>query len=112
MNEEKQAARILTELIGYFWRNQIYQLNVDFKPEKNSYEIVVSGVSPNRPDDLDDFIGSLHETSQPEVAEYYDLLLGLDGGDSDAYHLLGAVIDQADIIYEQQVLSVKVIKRS
>jgi hypothetical protein len=110
MIDENQALRIMSELTGYFWRNHIYMLNVTFKPGSNCYEILISGFSPSRPADLDEFKTSLQKSGQPELAEYYDHLLGFDGGDYDSYHFLGALIDQADISYENQILSVKVTK--
>lgn len=110
MNEENQALRILSELVGYFWHNQIYELNVSLKQGKEDYEIEVCGFSPTAPEDLDEFTSGLQESCQPELADYYDQLLGADGGNNDSYHLLGAIIDQADITYEQQMLHVKIVK--
>lgn len=110
MNEQEQAQRILSVLAGYFWRNRIYKLSVDYQHDMRGYEIEVSGITSVKPADLDEFRSSLQEGCHPELSDYYDQLLGLNGGDSDAYHLLGALIDRAEITYEQQVLRVRIIR--
>lgn len=107
---EPQALRLLSVLVGYFWRNRIRELNVSLKQRKEEYEIEVSGFAPAAPSDLDEFKRGLQEGCQPELADYYDQLLGPDSGDTDAYYLLGAVIERADITYEEQRLTVKLIK--
>jgi hypothetical protein len=107
---EPQALRLLSVLVGYFWRHHIYDIDVRLKPQKESYEIEVSGSAAKAPSDLDEFTRGLQERCQPELADYYDQLLGPDSGDTNAYHLLGAVIDQADITYEELRLTVRIIK--
>lgn len=103
-----QPNKIVYELINYFWRNKIFNLSLDFQPYKNGYTIVLQGESAQRPTDLEKFTRALQIGPQPAM-EYYDQLLGEEPDDESLY-LIGAVIDRAEISWDEGRLYVRIEK--
>jgi len=107
----EKARQILSEVIGYFLDSGIYGMQVSFDPTDEGFRISVSGPSPQEPADFHAFRQALSDGFQPELAEYYLQLLDMRPG-KEHHHLLGAIVDEADAVYEQGILTVKVFKRN
>lgn len=108
--DRRKALRICSEIMGYFLEHRAQRLQVDYDVSSGVISVTVSGHMPARPGNLDVLEAVLNEPRQPEMDEYYDGLLGYDSV-QHGYHLLGAIVDQADIRYENGFLSIHVIRR-
>lgn len=109
-HDRRKAMRIVTEVMGYFVEHNAQKLQVELDVSKGIIVVMVSGCLPLKPYDLDTFISAMDEPRQPEMDEYYDGLLGFDSK-LQGYHLLGAIIDKAEITYEDGCLSVRIERR-
>ncbi len=108
--DRRKAMLICSEVMGYFVEHRAQRLQVDFDVSNGRIAVTVSGHMPDRPHDLAALRAALNEPRQPEMDEYYDGLLGYDSA-QHGYHLLGAVVDEAEIRYEDGFLSIHVIRR-
>ena len=77
--------------------------------EKDHTKIVVSGYCLHQPDDLDQIKASLNHPRQSEVEEYYWRLLGSNKQTSQM-HLLGALVDDGNIMYEDNRLTIELLR--
>ncbi|NCC77424.1 MAG: hypothetical protein EOM08_13425 [Clostridia bacterium] len=108
MNKEKrQALKIAADIIRYFLDHQIEQMKIDFDFSDQAYFVTVTGETAEKPRDLEQLSAALRDGRQPEMDEYYHGLLGADSKSQD-YHLLGAMVDTADVHYTGTTLSVRV----
>ncbi|NCA99908.1 MAG: hypothetical protein EOM08_05125 [Clostridia bacterium] len=105
--EKRQALKIAAEIMRYFLDHQIEQMKVDFDFSDRAYFVTVTGETPEKPHDLAQLDAALKDNRQPELDEYYHDLLGSDSKDQ-GYHLLGAMVDTADVDYAGTTLSVRV----
>lgn len=99
--------KIAAEIMRYFLDHQIEQMNVDFEFSDWVNGITVSGKTLERPHDLEQLTAALKDGRQPELDEYYHDLLGSDSKDQ-GYHLLGAMVDTAEVHYDGTTLTVRV----
>lgn len=105
-----KAIKIVDELIAYFFAHQLTDLTIDLNYGLSQLEISVQGSCDQKPDDLDQLKEVLNSERQEELEEYYSSLLG----ESRNYHelnLLGALVDSADISYQNQQLSITVYRK-
>lgn len=104
------AIRIIDELIAYFFAQQITDINIDLDYGLSQTEISVQGPCKEEPADLDQLEDVLNSERQEELEEYYSSLLG----ENRNYHelnLLGALVDGADITFDNQQLSITVYRK-
>lgn len=106
MNENNKSVKMLEELINYFLSHQIKNLTMNLALEKDQTIIMVSGHCLQQPDDLDQIKASLNHPRQPEVEEYYWRLLG-SSKQTSQMHLLGALVDDGNIMYDDHVLTIE-----
>lgn len=109
-HEYEKAVKMLQEVIGYFTRHKIMELEMNISMKADHAVISVSGFASSQPDDLKQLDQQLNHPRQPEVEEYYWRLLG-SNGKTNQLHLLGALVDQANIMYEDHQLTIQLIRK-
>ena len=109
-SERLKSIKMLEELIGYFFRHQINDLQMDLHYGDTECRIMLEGTCPSRPADLEQLNELLNAPRQPELEEYYWGLLG--GNDTrQELNLLGSLVDCADVSYNLQKLSITVHRK-
>ena len=101
------ALQISSELVDYFLQNHIKQIRMDMEFLMDHFTIEVSGQADQMPEDLGELTEALHEGRQPEMDEYYDALIGCEFRDQ-GFHMLGGLVDESRVSYQDGKLSVKV----
>jgi hypothetical protein len=101
------AIQFSMALINYFLDQQASHVSVEYEIAGNQLSVTVSGPIAARPADLDEMTAALHEPRQPEMDAYYDHLIGNRSGDRD-FHLLGALVDEAEVSYANGLLRIKI----
>lgn len=109
-NERMKATKILEELIGYFFNHGIDHLKMKLDYNETEFIINVEGLCTSRPYDLDKLEELLNEPRQAELEEYY---WGLLGGNSQRQelNLLGSLVDSADVVCDNNKLSITVNRK-
>lgn len=107
--EKNKAAKILSELVDYFFRNKIYKINMSLEYSKSGTVIHIDGPCTQKPGDYNDIFEVFNEERRPELEEYYYSLLGGDFK-RDELNLLGSMIDKAEMSYENNHLSITVYR--
>jgi hypothetical protein len=105
IDERQKASKILEELLDYFFRNGVTDLNMSLNFQGDQVRIHVSGPCEKEPDDFNELHDLLNATRRPELEGYYYELLGSSVGYGEL-KLLGSLIDHAETQYEDQILSV------
>lgn len=105
--EKRQALKIAAEIMRYFLDHQIEQMKVDFDFSDRTNAIKISGETPAKPGDLEQLAAALKDGRQPELDEYYHDLLGSDSK-NQGFHLLGAMVDIAEVHYHGTTLTIRV----
>ncbi len=108
---EEKAKRIMAEIIGYFLDNGLHRMEIQMTPGDDGYHITVSGPADSEPADLKEFRKALSDGVQPEMEEYYMQLLNMSSG-KEHHFLLGAMVDEAEVVFENGILCVSVIKKN
>ncbi|MBP7401776.1 MAG: hypothetical protein KBA30_04110 [Clostridia bacterium] len=107
---ERKAKRILAEILGYFIDQGLTDMAIHWEPTPDGVRIEVQGHAPERPPDFEEFRRALSDAAQPEMEEYYLQLLDMASGKEHRY-LLGAMVDEADVTYEDGILRVSVFRK-
>ena len=110
-SERMKAMKILEELIGYFFRYQINDLQMDLHYDTKSFKIMVEGTCNRRPADLDHLNELLNTPRQTELEEYYWGLLG-GNNERQELNLLGSLVDCGDVSCENGKLSITVYRKN
>lgn len=102
------AQRLMAEVIRYFLDNGIEHLQIDFTFEKKKFSVAVKGKATKAPADLKEVTLALQDGRQPELDQYYADLLG--GDKKPNYYLLGAMIDRAEVTYQNNELTMRICR--
>lgn len=108
--ERTKAIKIVDELIAYFFAHQLTHINIDLNYGLNQLEVTVKGSCKKQPDDLDQLEDVLNSERQEELEDYYASLLG-ENRNYNELNLLGALVDSADITYDNQQLIITVYRK-
>ncbi len=113
MVEKEKARRIVDELLVYFLAHDIVDFQVNVRFHNNGFTAEIHGLCSKAPADMDEFAKMLRIPRNPNMEDYYDELLGTRKSHADAreYHLLGMMIDDAQIAYEDSEFKVKVSRK-
>ncbi len=108
-SEQSKAIKMINEVMIYFFNHHFSDLEMSLNVKEKKTVISVSGYSKTQPDDLVEVSESLLHPRQPEVEEYYWRLLGTNNK-TNQLHLLGALVDDVSIMYEENLLTVQLIR--
>ncbi|ELS0478115.1 hypothetical protein R4Y59_002731 [Enterococcus faecalis] len=112
MKETNKAKRIIDELLTYFFLNDIEKIciNIDITPQ--GLFINMQGETKEKPKNLIRFLKLLNSPRDLSIENYYDELLGLNHHEEEDYHLLGLMIDEAEICFDAPVFSIKIFRKN
>ncbi len=106
----EKSIRIINELIVFFNNHGATDININFiSNESNSNYIISAKINPLSQDDLLLLSNTLNLPRQHEVEEYY-WNLGGDSEDSSELDLIGMMIDNSTITYENDFLTINLIR--
>lgn len=113
MLEKEKSRRIVDELLTYFFSHDIEQLSIELGFSEDGFLASIEGHCEELPDDIYTFVDQLNIPRDLNLENYYDELLGGHQSlheDKD-YQLLGMMIDNADIVYNDDTLMVEVFRK-
>ncbi|SET76950.1 hypothetical protein SAMN05660297_03442 [Natronincola peptidivorans] len=110
MNERTKSIRILHELIGYYYKHKINDIQMQLCYTDNECKIMLEGTCCRPPEDLEKLSEALNSPRQIELEECYWQLLGDNSGEIQL-SLLGSLVDSADIDFDLQKLSLTVYRK-
>lgn len=108
--EKNKATKILEELIDYFLRNELNEMNMRLHLGEDELMVHIDGPCPEKPPDYDELYDFLNEPRRPELEEYYFELLG-GNVRHEELKLLGSMVDRAEMSYEKGQLTITVYRK-
>ncbi len=109
LHESNKALRMLHELINYFLNHEMKILDMNLNIEAHQTSMKVSGTCETLPIDLEEVLEILNKPRQAEVEEYYWRLLGGDKQKNEV-HLLAVLVDEVKTDYQNNRLSIELIR--
>ncbi|WP_165004665.1 MULTISPECIES: hypothetical protein [unclassified Enterococcus] len=108
--EKELSKRIIDELLTYLYSHEITDIRIGITFTEEGFFIEIQGETEIQPDDLTDFAELMNHPRDPSMDIYYQELLGNPCHDREDYHLLGSLIDDVEVMYDQPVLNIKVFR--
>lgn len=109
--KREKLIKIMNELLNFCLAIDMKDLDIKFSSHPDRGEVTVSGYSQNPPlkrlEDLEDI---LNAPRQEELEEYYWSLLG-DGHGMQELEMIGTLVDNGYIKYEDKILTIYVCRR-
>ncbi len=105
--ERNKAVKILVELIGYFFGNDISSIDMNLTYNVSGFNIHLRGNCECEPEELEKLNETLNAPRQNELEEYYWGLLGSSNSKQELY-LLGSLVDSGKVEYNDGILEVSV----
>jgi hypothetical protein len=111
MQEREKVKRIIDELLSYFFSNNIEDIRIglDFTPE--GFYIEMQGQTKEEPEGVLHLLELLNTPRDLSIESYYDELLGVTHHEEEDYHLLGLMIDEAEINFDSPIFDIKVFRK-
>lgn len=113
MIEKERARRIVDEVVTYFLSHDCQKIISEMAFDAEGFKAVVQGQFPEQPSDLEHFIDMLNTPRDSTLENYYVELLGGHQTihEEKDYYLLGLMIDEASIMYEDEQLIVELYRK-
>lgn len=109
-HEVKKIAKIVDELITFFFLRKTHIMGIEIKDLDNSFEIMIKNDCRNINDDEINNIKKLFSVQrQREMEEYYWQLTGEADNDTEL-NLVGIMIDKVDVSVEENNLIIKLTR--
>lgn len=101
---------LLSEFTSYLVNLGCDDIHIDFKTKKNSISLLFSSTNPNISEkDIDTLTSLLNTPRREYIEEYYWELNGNENFYSELT-LIGMMIDESEVSYADNILSVKLIR--
>jgi hypothetical protein len=110
MKNQAKSIKILEELIRYFTYNGIRDLAVRYTSTTETLIISVSGETATPPKDLAELERLLKTPRRLEFEEYYWSLLGASTTRNEL-DILGTLVDNARVTYENGIVTVMIERK-
>ncbi|MBM7688706.1 hypothetical protein BCR24_08770 [Enterococcus ureilyticus] len=111
MQERDKAKRIIDELLTYFFSNDIEEIRIGVDFTLEGFYISIQGKTEQEPDNLLYLLELLNTPRDLSIESYYDELLGITHHEEEDYHLLGLMIDEAEISFDAPLFEIKVFRK-
>lgn len=111
MQEREKAKRIVDELLTYFFSNNIEEIRIAMDFTSEGFYIDMQGKTEEEPENLLHLLDLLNTPRDLSIEGYYDELLGITHHEEEDYHLLGLMIDEAEISFDTPVFDIKVFRK-
>lgn len=107
--KKEKLIKLMNELINFCVDIGMHDLDINFKCQTG--EITVSGYVENPPmKELEDLEEILNAPRQEELEEYYWVLIG-DGHGMQELEMVGVLVDNGSITYEDKILTIYICRR-
>lgn len=111
MQEKQQAKKILNELLNYFFWQNVEEIKMALDFTDLGFYIEIQGEINARPDDLERLAEGLNAPRDLNMEEYSEQLIGSEHYETADYHLLGLLVDDAEILYDAPHLDIKIFRK-
>lgn len=113
MLEKEKSRRIVDELLMYFFSHDIKQLSIELDFPTEGFHAKIQGQCHELPEDIYNFLEMLNTPRDLNLESYYDELLGGSQShhEEEDYYLLGVMIDKADIIFANNLLTIQIFRK-
>ncbi|MDA9470257.1 hypothetical protein [Enterococcus sp. 5H] len=111
MQEREKAKRIVDELLTYFFSNNIEEIRIAMDFTSEGFYIDMQGKTEQEPENLLHLLELLNTPRDLSIEGYYEELLGITHHEEEDYHLLGLMIDEAEISFDAPDFDIKVFRR-
>lgn len=111
MQERDKAKRIIDELLTYFFSNAIEEIQIKMDFTADGFTIDMQGNTDQEPENLLHLLELLNTPRDLSIEGYYDELLGITHHEEEDYHLLGLMIDEAEISFDAPHFEIKVFRK-
>ncbi|MBO0423011.1 hypothetical protein [Enterococcus plantarum] len=111
MQERDKAKRIIDELLTYFFSNDIEEIRISVNFTSEGFSIAIQGNTEEEPENVLHLLDLLNTPRDLSIESYYDELLGITHHEEEDYHLLGLMIDDAEIIFDAPIFEIKVFRK-
>jgi hypothetical protein len=108
--EKEISKRIVDELLTYFYSLDITDIRIGLDFSEEGFFAEFQGVCAEQPYGLDKFARILETPRDPSIDSYYQELLGNMHHVKEDYYLLGSLIDDIEIMYDQPQLNIKIFR--
>ncbi|MBO0469298.1 hypothetical protein JZO66_01980 [Enterococcus sp. DIV0242_7C1] len=111
MQEREKAKRIIDELLTYFFSNDIEDIRIGLDFTSEGFYIEMQGQTKDEPEGVLNLLELLNTPRDLSIESYYDELLGITHHEEEDYHLLGLMIDEAEINFDSPIFDIKVFRK-
>ncbi|EOL44291.1 hypothetical protein [Enterococcus caccae] len=111
MQERDKAKRIVDELLTYFFSNDIEEIHIDMNFTPEGFSIKIQGKTEEEPNNVLHLLELLNTPRDLSIECYYDELLGITHHEEEDYHLLGLMIDEAEISFDAPIFEINVFRK-
>lgn len=112
MIEHEVSKKIIDELLNYFYSHEILEIRIGIEFSKEGFFIEIQGECPTAPFNLSEFTEALNAPRELNYEDYSFELLGSYHPDKEDFHLLGALIDDAEILYDAPHINIKIFRKA
>ncbi|OJG74331.1 hypothetical protein RV12_GL002678 [Enterococcus quebecensis] len=95
----------------YFFSNGIEKIRIDVDFTPDGFYIDMQGNTEDEPENVLHLLELLNTPRDLSIEGYYDELLGITHHEEEDYHLLGLMIDEAEIRFDAPVFEIKVFRK-
>lgn len=109
MRNSQKSIKLVSELTAFFFKAGAKEMDINIKDEEKEVVISIKAKIKDLTQDKLNILNDLNTPRQSQVEEYYWEL----AGENDQYQeltLVGMMIDQAEINYEDDILEVAVYR--
>lgn len=112
MEEKLIAKRILDELLTFFVEGQAESIRMGIDYVANGFYVQLVGRVTAEQSSVDHLTQLLAEPRNPSLEEYYEDLLGMAHHEVEDYHLLGLMVDEVELSFEEGILNIKLFREN
>ncbi len=110
MKESQKSIKVVSELIAFCFKSNAREIDVNINDKDNEVVIFIKAYIKDMSADLLDKLDELNTPRQTQVEEYYWELAG-ESNQYQELNLVGMMIDQAYIEYEDNWLQITVFRK-
>ncbi|OJG68805.1 hypothetical protein RV09_GL000204 [Enterococcus moraviensis] len=95
----------------YFFSNDIKEIRIGVDFTSEGFTIDMQGKTEEEPENVLHLLELLNTPRDLSIESYYDELLGITHHEEEDYHLLGLMIDEAEISFDAPIFEIKVFRK-
>ncbi len=109
--KSEKLIKLMNELINFCLEIGMKDLQINFSCHSDRGEITVSGYAEDPPlKELEELEEILNVPRQEELEEYYWMLIG-DGHGMQELEMVGTLVDNGSITYQDKILTIYICRR-